>query len=302
MSLGLGGVGLLLHLDKRIGEGAADSHSRAVHGVLLHNLAEHDGGDNDDDDTLEGVEDRGSDGPDLGSESKRELVVQVISQTRREGVEDDLVGGSGALGGGMLPLFLDGARLLVEDRENSPHRREDVHNSIHVCRVHVLGLVSLQLMRDVLAKLSLECGHEVGEGSPAESEHVDLNTLALLDARKANTTNNDEKHQVGQSRLGLNGRNSERDQSSENRLASLDNLRKGDRAAAHRQNRSTMGASSEESNWEEIKPVLAGELGGFPDAEDPRRDVHQEHTNQQLETKQWPVKTRRRRAARCPSG
>lgn len=104
------GLGLARHLSERVEHGAGDCDGRSDHGVALHSLAEDDGSDNDDDDALEGVEDRRGDGADLGGEGKRKLVVEVEEDTRENDVLDDvhLRVAAGSLGG----LLAHGSGIL----------------------------------------------------------------------------------------------------------------------------------------------------------------------------------------------
>mmetsp|Transcript_31044 Transcript_31044/g.65093 ORF Transcript_31044/g.65093 Transcript_31044/m.65093 type:complete len:316 (+) Transcript_31044:173-1120(+) len=232
LGLVVGGRLLLAHhLGEGVEEGAGDGDGGADHRVALHHLAEDDGGDDDDDDALEGVEHRRRHRAHLGGEGEGELVVEVEGDARRDGVEDDVVGRRRALLDRVVPLVLDGAGLLVDDGDEGPHRRDDVHHRVHVGRVHVLGLVRLEAVGDVLAELALEGRHEVSEGGPAEGEHVDLDALALLDAGEADAANNDEEHHVGEEWLRLDGGHCKRHNSGENRLARLHDLSEGHRAA-----------------------------------------------------------------------
>jgi hypothetical protein len=72
------------------------------------------------------------------------------------------------------------------------------------------------------------------------NSHVDLNTLALLDAGEADTADDNEEHHVGEGGLDLNGGDDEGDDGSEDGLASLDDLGKRDGAATEGEDRATV--------------------------------------------------------------
>ena len=65
------------------------------------------------------------------------------------------------------------------------------------------------------------------------------------------------------------------------RLASLDDLREGNRATSEGQNRTTVGTSSEEADRSEPDPITQSELWGLADIRDPQRNIDENHADLQ---------------------
>ena len=90
--------------DKRVGEGSTDSDSRSNNSVALHGLLEDNGRDNDNNDTLDSVQDGRGDSSNLGGEGKGELVVEVEAESRKNNVLQDSHGS--VFSGSILPGLL----------------------------------------------------------------------------------------------------------------------------------------------------------------------------------------------------
>mmetsp|Transcript_959 Transcript_959/g.2764 ORF Transcript_959/g.2764 Transcript_959/m.2764 type:complete len:211 (-) Transcript_959:431-1063(-) len=184
----------LLFRGERVGEGSANGDGGSDDGVALHGFLEHEGGNDDDDDALGGVEHGGCDGTDTGGEGKGELVVDVEEESGEEDVHHYGVGG--VLGGGLVPGLLEGWEFLNDDEWDGAAEGDDVHDCVHVGGVHVLAWVGFELLGDAGSDLSLERGRCVGHGGEEERLDVDVDTLALLDAGKSNTSDDWDEHGV----------------------------------------------------------------------------------------------------------
>ena len=253
--------------DKRVGEGSTDSDSRSNNSVALHGLLEDNGRDNDNNDTLGSVQDGRGDSSNLGGEGKGELVVEVEAESRKNNVLQDSHGS--VFSGSILPGLLQGRKLVDDDEWHGEAEGDDVHDTVDIGRTHVLATVSLQGFGDGRSELSLQGSSGIGHGGIEESFDVDANSLSFLDASETDTTNNRDEHGVGQHGLDIHRRNEDTDNSSEDRLAGLDNLLKGDFTDSGRQDGTAVSKTGKETDRDTGSDISSVEIRSLADSGSP---------------------------------
>ena len=220
---------------------------------------EDNGGNDNDNDTLGSVQDRGGDGTDSSGEGKGEFVVNVEEESRQGNVHDKRL--SSVSFDGLGPFNIEGRKFLDDNEWNGAAERDDVHDSVNVGRVHVLFLVTLKSLGNTRSKLSLERSGDVGHGSVGESGNVDIDSLSFLDASKTDSTNNWDKHGISQSRLDVNRRDKQTNDGGEGRFAGLDNLSERNGTDGGSKDGSSMSEAGAGSDRDAGGNISSGKVG-----------------------------------------
>lgn len=286
LSLGfLGFRGRLLGC-KRVGKSSSDGDGRSNDGVALHSLLEHNRRNNDDDDTLSRVQNRTGDSSNKSGESEGALIVEVVEESRENNVLDDRPGSVRL--NGLSPDVLQSGGFVEEDKRNSANKRKDVHDTVDIGSVHVLGSIGLHGLGDGRSKLSLHGSGSVGHGGKEQSIDIDINTLSLLDTSKADTSNDRDEHHVSKRGLNVHGWHKDTNNGGKDWFASLDNLSETDGSNGSGQHRSTVSQTGEQTDREASHNVARRKIWGFADSSQPHSRTH-DNTNNQLGRCNGPV-------------
>jgi hypothetical protein len=287
VSLFLRSDGLLATLGgERVGEGSANGNSGSDNSVALHGLLEDNRRDNDDNDSLGSVQDRRSDGTDMGGEGKGEFVVKVKANTRNENIHNDGLGTM--FGDSGIPRLLQSRKLVDDDEWDGAAKGDDVHDGVHVGSVHVLGFVSLEGLGDGRSKLSLQGSGSIGQGCVCKGFHVNIYTLSFLDAREADTSNDRDEHGVGKHGLEVHWWDKDSDDGGKGRFTGLDDLRETDGTDSGGQDGTAVSETGEETDRHAGSPVSGSEIWGLAETSSPH-DKTPYDTNNQLSASNSPM-------------
>mmetsp|Transcript_33074 Transcript_33074/g.66700 ORF Transcript_33074/g.66700 Transcript_33074/m.66700 type:complete len:254 (+) Transcript_33074:317-1078(+) len=160
----------------------------------------------------------------------------------------------------MVPLLAKSRSLGNNNHGYSEKERDDVHDGVNIGAVHIFRLVPLQGLGDRTSELSLECSGKISKRGISEGSNIDIDTLALFDAGKADATNNGDKHDIGQHGLDVHGRNDKANDGGKYGLAGLNNLSKTDSTHSHGKDRSSMSNASEQTNGDAGSNISSGKV------------------------------------------
>ena len=95
----------------------------------------------------------------LPSEGESSLVVKVEEKSRNDDVLGDFVGSMD--GHGRFPGLRKGGQFSEDDEGDGEEKTDDVHDSVYIGSVHVLGGVTLEGLGNRGSQLSLEGGGSI---------------------------------------------------------------------------------------------------------------------------------------------
>ena len=271
---------------ERVTESSRDGNGRSNNGILGHGLHEDNGGNNDDDDTLGGVEDRRGDGTDLGSEGEGELVVDVEEESGEGNVGNESLGS--VLLASVVPLLLESRSLGNDNHGDGEEEGDEVHHGVDISRIHVLALITLEGLGDRSSELALESSCKIRERGISEGTDIDVDTLALLDAGKADTANDGDEHGISEHGLDIHGRHDETNDGSKDGLAGLDDLSKANGTHTHGKDRPSVSNAGHKADGDAGRDIGGGKVGLLAKAGGPHGD-RPNHTDNKLSGSNEPM-------------
>jgi len=121
---------------------------------------EDDSRNDNDDNTLGGVQHGGSDGSNGCCECKGEFIVDVEKESRQKDIHQKRL--KTVSFNGLVPFDVQGRKFLYDNKGDGAAERDDVHDSVHVSGVHDLFGVGLKCLDNTGSELSLQCSGDFG--------------------------------------------------------------------------------------------------------------------------------------------
>lgn len=181
----------------------------------------------------------------------------------------------------VVPLLLESRSLGNDNHGDGEEEGDEVHHGIDISRIHVLALITLEGLGDRSSELALESSGKIGERGISEGTVIDVNALTLLDAGKADTANDGNKHGISEHGLDINGGHNETNDGSKDGLAGLDDLSKANGSHTHGKDRSSVGNAGHEADGDASRDIGGGQIGLLAKAGGPHGDGPN-HANNEL--------------------